>query len=80
MNEETFKGTWKNTKLPSLRPTKIKLETYTGDPVEVIGATLVRVKYKQQEVSLPLVVVVEGDAPACWDEAGWRKYAWTGVK
>lgn len=69
MNEETFKGTWKNHKLPSLRPIKIKLETYTGDPVKVIGATLVKVKYKQQEVSLPLVVF-ERDGPSLLGR-GW---------
>lgn len=57
MSEETFKGTQKNNKLSSLKPVKIKLETYTGDPVKVIGATCVKAKYKLQEVSLPLVVV-----------------------
>ncbi|CAI5673953.1 uncharacterized protein LOC112847815 [Oreochromis niloticus] len=57
------KATEKQGKTPSphsLQPIKIKLETYTGDPVMVIGATQVRVEYKQQEKHLPLVV-----APAC---------------
>ena len=71
MNEETFKEAWKHTKPPSLRPMKIKLETYTGDPVKVVGVTLVKVKYKQQEGNLPLVVV-EGDGPSLLGQ-GWRE-------
>lgn len=63
MNEETFKETWKQTELPSLRPIKIKLETYTGDPVKVIGATFVQVRYKRQSRKLPLVVV-KRDGPS----------------
>lgn len=40
---------WKNTEAPQIRPVSIKLETYTGDPVEVIGAALVRVKYSTSD-------------------------------
>lgn len=61
--------TWKQTELPSLRPIKTKLETYTGDPVKVIGATFVQVRYKQQCRKLPLVVV-KGDGP-CLLGRGW---------
>lgn len=57
ISDETFKGIQKNNKLSSLKPVKIKLETYTGDPVKVIGATCVKAKYKLREVSLLLVVV-----------------------
>lgn len=74
MNEEVFKGIWKTNKLSTLRPIKIKLETYTGDPVKVMGATRVRVKYKQQEVSLPLVVV-EGDGPSLIGRS-WLEEIW----
>lgn len=51
------------------RPIKVKLETYTGDPVKVIGATFVRVRYKQQCRKLPLVVV-QGDGPSLLGR-GW---------
>lgn len=53
----------KNTEAPQIRPVSIKLETYTGDPVEVIAAALVRVKYKWQSAKLP-IVVVKGDTGA----------------
>lgn len=69
MNERIFKGTWKNNKLPSLKPLTVKLETYTGHPVKVIETTCVRVKYKEQEASLPLVVV-ERDGPSLLGQ-GW---------
>lgn len=46
-----------------MRPVKIQLETYTGDPVEATGAALVRVKYKQQTQRLP-IVVVKGNGPS----------------
>ncbi|XP_030580469.1 uncharacterized protein K02A2.6-like [Archocentrus centrarchus] len=65
----TNEQTWKCCKLPSLRPAKIKLESYTGDPVKVIGVTAVRVRYKQQRKTLPLVVV-EGDGPSLLGR-GW---------
>ncbi|XP_061570028.1 uncharacterized protein K02A2.6-like [Cololabis saira] len=74
MNEQTFKETWKHTELPTLRPLKIKLETYTGDPVNVIGATFVRVRYKQQRRKLPLVVV-GGDGPSLLGR-GWLEELW----
>ncbi|KAG7526603.1 putative protein K02A2.6-like [Solea senegalensis] len=69
MNEAPFKATWRHTKLPSLQPIKIKLETYTGGPVKVIGATRVSVRYKQQKRNLPLVVV-EGEGPSLLGR-GW---------
>lgn len=47
---------------PVCGPSKFKLETYTGDPVKVIGATFVQVRYKKQSRKLPLVVV-KGDGP-----------------
>lgn len=81
MNKKTFERTWKNTKLPTLKPIKIKLETYTGDPVKVDGVTFVRVSYKQQRKKLPLVVV-EGDAPSLLGRSWLEKIGldWTEIK
>lgn len=60
MNEKTSKKIWKHTKLPTLKPIKIKLETYAGDSVKVVGATFIKVSYKQQKKKLPLVVFQRG--------------------
>ena len=57
MNEHLFKKTFKDTKMPGLKLAKIHLETYTGDPVKVLGVASVKIKYKQQSSKLPLVVV-----------------------
>ena len=69
MSEETFKETWRHTDLPSLKPINMKLETCTGDPVKVTGATHVRVRYQQQTKKLPLIVV-KGDGPSLLGQ-GW---------
>uniref|UniRef100_A0A3B3B4L9 Gypsy retrotransposon integrase-like protein 1 n=1 Tax=Oryzias melastigma TaxID=30732 RepID=A0A3B3B4L9_ORYME len=69
MSKGTFKETWKSTKHPSLKHAKIKMETYTGDSVEVIGTTRVKVQYRQQTLKLPLIVV-KGDGPSLLGR-GW---------
>ncbi|XP_061156017.1 uncharacterized protein K02A2.6-like [Syngnathus typhle] len=71
MSEKTFLTTWRTNKTPCIKPVRLKLETYTGDRVEVVGAAQVQVKYKKQRAKLPLVVV-KGDGPSllgrCWLE------------
>lgn len=62
MNEACFKDTWKEPLSPELKPVQIKLETYTGEPIKVIGAAYVDVMYHQQRKKLPLIVV-EGEGP-----------------
>uniref|UniRef100_A0A3B3C7M6 Gypsy retrotransposon integrase-like protein 1 n=1 Tax=Oryzias melastigma TaxID=30732 RepID=A0A3B3C7M6_ORYME len=47
----------------ALNETKLKLRTYTGDPVSVVGMINVTVKYQTQTSTLPLYVVA-GDRPA----------------
>uniref|UniRef100_A0A3B3S779 ribonuclease H n=1 Tax=Paramormyrops kingsleyae TaxID=1676925 RepID=A0A3B3S779_9TELE len=63
MNEHMFKKIWKDAKSPDMKPVKIYLETYTGDPVKVLGVALVKVKYEHQSCKLPLVVV-GGNGPS----------------
>lgn len=63
MNEACFKSTWKASLSPKLEPVQMKLETYTGGPIKVIGAAYVDVTYHQQRKRLPLIVV-EGEGPS----------------
>ena len=69
MNEDQFNSLWSETKRPKVKPVKIKLETYTGDPVGVIGVAQVKIAYKQQTETLPLVVV-KGEGPSLLGR-GW---------
>lgn len=62
MNEACFKATWKEPLSPELKPVQIKLETYTGEPIKLIGAAYMDVMYHQQRKKLPLIVV-EGKGP-----------------
>ncbi|XP_033993597.1 uncharacterized protein K02A2.6-like [Trematomus bernacchii] len=81
MNEQTFQRLWKDTKSPCLRPTKIHIESYTGDPVNVVGAALVKVKYRHQRRYLPLIVV-KGDGPSLLGR-GWLEeihLSWKKIK
>ncbi|RXN33535.1 putative protein K02A2.6-like protein [Labeo rohita] len=57
-----FSDIWKDSKAPKLRPSKIKLRTYTGEPLEIVGVADVHVKYQQQEKEMPLVIV-KGTGP-----------------
>ncbi len=61
MNEACFKATWKESLSPKLEPVQIKLETYTSDPIKVIGA--VYVDDHQQRKKLPFIVA-EGEGPS----------------
>lgn len=62
MNEGMFRDIWKDRSAPKLRSSKIKLRTYTGEPVEIVGVADVHVKYQQQEKDMPLVIV-KGTGP-----------------
>uniref|UniRef100_A0A1A7YSF0 Gypsy retrotransposon integrase-like protein 1 n=2 Tax=Iconisemion striatum TaxID=60296 RepID=A0A1A7YSF0_9TELE len=81
MNEKTFQDTWRSNKCPPIKPVKIKLETYTGEAVEVVGAAQVKVRYKTQRAKLPLLVV-KGDGPTLLGR-GWLeelKLSWEEIK
>ena len=56
MFEATFKELW-----PSLKPTatEVKLCTYSGETIPVVEMVDVAVKYKEQVVKLPLLVVLK---------------------
>ena len=42
-----------------LKETTIRLQTYSKEPIPVVGATQVHVAYEGQTATLPLVVVKE---------------------
>ena len=60
MSQQAFKSTWGKSVAPVLHDTHIKLCTYTGESLKVLGVADVTVMYKGQETKLPLVVVGQG--------------------
>ena len=46
----------------SLQQSSVKLHTYTGEPIKVIGATDVTVEHNDQSMTLPLIVM-KGEGP-----------------
>ena len=60
INEETYKRISEGNQVknrPQLENAKVKLQTYTGELVKVIGTLNVIVKYEKQEVELQTLVV-----------------------
>ena len=47
----------------TLQPTRIKLRTYTGEPMPMLGELTVDITYQQNHFTLPLMVV-EGNGPS----------------
>ena len=59
----TFQKLWPAQNNPALLPTESKLRTYTGEQINVLGTISAEVQFKQQQETLPLLVV-EGDGPS----------------
>ena len=59
----TFQKLWPAQNSPALLPTESKLRTYTGEQINVLGTISAEVQFKQQQETLPLLVV-EGDGPS----------------
>ena len=58
------KATWKNRlKSPRLSPSEIRLKTYSGEALKVLGQCMVEVRYGEQTCQAPLVVVA-GHGPS----------------
>ena len=57
VSEATFEKLWK--KKPALAPSQVRLRSYSGEPIPVVGSVEVNVVYKQQSAKLPLLVVHE---------------------
>lgn len=60
ISQETYNRHFKET---PLQPSDTLLHTYTGDPVQVSGQFLVQLKYQNQRVTVPLLVV-KGSGPS----------------
>lgn len=56
ISEATYRQLWPENP-PPLRRTNIKLRTYTGESLKILGTTKVKVEYQDQEAQLPLLVV-----------------------
>ena len=53
---------WNAIDTPPLQDTQVRLRTYTGDHLQVLGSIEVGVVYKKQSYTLPLLVVA-GNGP-----------------
>ncbi|XP_064400007.1 uncharacterized protein K02A2.6-like [Halichondria panicea] len=62
MNEHTYRLLWPKRK-PPLKPTSIRLKTYTGEHIVVKGIIRVHVLYQAQQAELDLLVVA-GKGPS----------------
>ena len=64
-----------------LKPTGVRLRTYTGEPLKVKGEAQVTVAYRNQVATLPLLVV-EGSGPSLFGRNWLRKIQldWSEVK
>ncbi|KAI2645698.1 hypothetical protein H4Q32_028452 [Labeo rohita] len=60
----------KSGKSTKIKQTGIKLETYTGQPIEVRGTSQVTVEYQEQKKTLP-VAVMAGNGPNLLLGRGW---------
>ena len=49
LSSQTYRKLWKNGNRPTLRPTNVKLRSYGGHPISVLGTISVSVKTKPEE-------------------------------
>ena len=61
ISETTYKSLWSQP--PKLSPSNVKLHTYTGEAIAVLGSLEVEVVYKHQRARLPLLVA-KGKGPS----------------
>lgn len=56
-SEETYRTLWLTASIPALSTTSIKLRTYTGEVIPVLGAVTVRIVYGTQVAEAQLLAV-----------------------
>ena len=61
ISETTYKSLWSQP--PKLSPSNVKLHTYTGKAIAVLGSLEVEVVYKHQRARLP-ILVAKGKGPS----------------
>lgn len=59
ISEKQFRELWPNR---TLKPSSVQLQTYSKEPLPVLGQIKVRAEYAGQEAKLPLLIV-KGDGP-----------------
>ena len=57
ISESTFKSLWTASSAPTLQKMEIKLHTYTGEEIEVLGSVAVTAAAKGQQAHVPLLLV-----------------------
>ena len=60
MSETTFRGLWPGR---DLRPSKVRLQTYSKQSIPVVGCCSVNAEYNGQSAEMPLLIV-EGSGPS----------------
>ena len=60
VSEVTFQTLWPG---QELQPSQVRLSAYTGDNISVVGSREVRVQYRSQVFTLPLLIV-KGEGPS----------------
>ncbi len=62
VSEDTYWKLWQHNP-PPIQKSSIKLRTYTGEPLKILGAIEIQVNYQGQMEQLPLLVV-SGSSPS----------------
>ncbi|XP_029551127.1 uncharacterized protein K02A2.6-like [Salmo trutta] len=63
ISEETYKQKWGSRQVSALTPAGIRLRTYTGETIPLLGALEVNIAYNSQEARARLLVV-KGNGPS----------------
>lgn len=63
ISEETYKQKWVSRQVSALTPAGIRLRTYTGETIPLLGALEVDIAYNSQEARARLLVV-KGNGPS----------------
>lgn len=62
ISEERFNSIREGKSLLELKPSTVRLQTYTGESIPILGSTQAVVEYSEQTASLPLIVT-QGNGP-----------------
>ena len=65
----TYHAHWAEGQVPALQHANVKLRTYIGEEIDVLGCVDVKVVYAGQQEHLRLLVVA-GDGPSLLDATG----------
>ena len=63
VSEATLASIWGQQPVPPLQSTTVKLRTYTGSEIPVVGELTIRVRHQDQQLEL-LLVIVAGSGPS----------------